>query len=166
MDAGTFKKVWLCHWESLYRAAYGILGDSAAAKDAVCEAYLRLWKARFTLSDVTGPLPYSLMVLRNVCLDAVRRQKVRKTLPLDENAPSGEATPETALMVRDRLRRVESLMETLPEKEREVLRMRVYEGMSYSDISKKTGLSEGNLRVLLSQARKYLRTHENDLKTD
>ena len=48
-------------------------------------------------------------------------------------------------------------MAALPENQRKLLTMRVLEGLSYQEISQKTGLSPLNIRVQVSLARKKLK---------
>ena len=48
-------------------------------------------------------------------------------------------------------------IDRLPRRQQEVIRMYVFEEMSYNEISEKTGMSNLTLRVLLSNARKSLR---------
>jgi len=50
-------------------------------------------------------------------------------------------------------------MESLPPAQKEALRLRVFEGMSYKDMALATGKSEGSLRVLVNSARKTLRAY-------
>jgi RNA polymerase sigma-70 factor (ECF subfamily) len=64
---------------------------------------------------------------------------------------------------KEKLRRVLAIIEGLPPKQREVIRQRIFEERSYEEISQSTGLSENNLRVLLSMARKTIRSkYEKD----
>ena len=58
---------------------------------------------------------------------------------------------------KDTLSRVMKEMERLPEKQAKVLRMRAVEGLEYDEIARRTGLSQVNIRVLISIARKTLK---------
>ena len=58
---------------------------------------------------------------------------------------------------KDTLARVMKEMERLPEKQAKVLRMRAVEGLEYDEIARRTGLSQVNIRVLISIARKTLK---------
>ena len=65
--------------------------------------------------------------------------------------------PDVEMMSRERLRTIMNLIEKLPEKQRLVVQHRILESMEYPDISRLMGLSEGNLRTLLSLARDRIR---------
>jgi RNA polymerase sigma-70 factor (ECF subfamily) len=58
---------------------------------------------------------------------------------------------------RDRLRNLIRAIDNLPQKQAEVLKMRTLEGLEYEEISQRTGLSQINIRVLISKARKTLK---------
>lgn len=59
---------------------------------------------------------------------------------------------------REKLERVLAAIERLPARQRDVMKMYVLEEMSYDEIEKRTGMSNLTLRVLLSNARKSLRS--------
>ena len=59
---------------------------------------------------------------------------------------------------REKLERVMAAIERLPARQRDVMKMYVFEEMSYEEIAEKTGMSNLTLRVLLSNARKSLRS--------
>ena len=65
--------------------------------------------------------------------------------------------PEKLLSEKDYLNRLISEIDKLPKKQAEVLKMRALEGLEYEKISRRTGLSQVNIRVLISIARKTLK---------
>lgn len=163
MDKERFKRIWLPFSDRFYRVAYYILEDRAEAEDAVQDLFVRLWNRRS--EEVLNPFAYGVSVLKNICLDKVRRRHGgsvddEEAEAVMDNIPG----PDEALVNRDSLRRLGELIEELPENQRNVLEMRVYKSMSYEDISRATGLSEVHLRVLLSAARKTLRQKMEALK--
>ena len=67
------------------------------------------------------------------------------------------APPDKQLEEKEALKAVMKDMAALPENQRKLLTMRVLEGLSYQEISQKTGLSALNIRVQVSLARKKLK---------
>jgi RNA polymerase sigma-70 factor (ECF subfamily) len=65
--------------------------------------------------------------------------------------------PDKTANERDRLRNLIRAIDNLPQKQAEVLKMRTLEGLEYEEISQRTGLSQINIRVLISKARKTLK---------
>lgn len=65
--------------------------------------------------------------------------------------------PDKQLSEKDYLNRLIAEIDKLPKKQAEVLKMRALEGLEYEKISRRTGLSQVNIRVLISIARKTLK---------
>ena len=81
----------------------------------------------------------------------------RKASGMPDMASEEEAVDER-MSGRQRIDAIKAKMEQLPEKERMVLRMKVFEDLSYEEIQERTGIGYLSLRVLLSNARRKVRT--------
>lgn len=152
-----FRNIWMPLSERFYRAAYYMLESQQDAEDAVQELYLKLWRSRDNLSGLRNPVAYGLSLLKNICLDRIRRREVRKAEPLDLATPSESPPHDRRTDAKDMLKLVMREMDKLPQKQAEVMKMMVLEGLDYKEISKRTGLSQVHVRVLISAARKTLK---------
>lgn len=160
MPGEEFKKIWLPLSGRFYRVAYYLLENEQDAKDIVQDLYIRLWSRRAFLYDIDKPEAYGVRILKNLCIDKIRKASSSAALGLEQaknEVVSSETSPVSALIDRDLLEKVLSCVETLPEKQASVLKMRVLEGLDYDEMEERTGLSQINLRVILSLARKSLR---------
>ena len=157
MTEAAFHTVWIPLQERFYRIAFYILEDSADASDAVQDLYLKLWNLRDSLDIVKEPAAYGSMLIRNLCIDRIRRQKL--SAPLSE-VMLEKAPPDEELEQKESLSMVSEAMAKLPPGQQKLLRLRVLQGLSYEEISKKTGLSSLNIRVQVSQARKKLKNEK------
>ena len=154
MTSQAFQDTWMPLQGRFYRIAFYILEQEADAKDAVQELYLKLWNLRDSLEMVQNPSAYGTLMLKNLCIDRIRR--ARPAEPPDE-AAALEPPADDALESREQLQAVIKAMDKLPQGQRKLLRLRVLEGLSYEEIAKKTGLSPLNIRVQVSLARKKIR---------
>lgn len=152
-----FRNIWMPFADRFYRAAYYMLESPQDAEDAVQELYLRLWKSRESLHDLRNPLSYGLSLLKNICIDRIRRREIRKHETLDVGTRVADSPPETVLAARDELRHVLAEVDRLPDKQAQVMRMMVLENLDYGKIAERTGLSQVHVRVLVSMARKTLK---------
>nr|MCR5351553.1 RNA polymerase subunit sigma-70 [Bacteroidales bacterium] len=59
---------------------------------------------------------------------------------------------------KERLAKVLDAIKSLPDRQRTVLTLRTLDGLSYEEITARTGIGNLTLRVLLSQARRKLKT--------
>ena len=156
MTREQFIKLYLPLQNDLYRVACYMLESQQDAEDAVQDLYLRLYDGLDALDSVREPRAYCITLIRNICIDRIRkaRQSGTDTLP---QVPMDETPQDERLSQRQQLEQVLGRMSRLSRREQEVLRMKVFDSLSYEQIQARTGLSYLNLRVVLSNARRKLR---------
>lgn len=142
--------------DGLYRVAYYILESQSDAQDAVQDLFIKLWNTREQLDTVLNLKAYCTTLMKNLCIDRLRREsKVQSTELTFDMAETRQI--EDDYMTKEKLKRVMTAIGKLPARQRDVMRMYVFEEKSYDEIAKITGMSNLTLRVLLSNARKSLR---------
>ena len=137
--------------QKLYREAYRMLCDQFEAEDAVQNLYLRLWEQREQLDTLIAPEAYCLKMLRNICIDRWRVIRQRDEGILDDEMLVADAPPDN-----DTKDFIEHFLAVLPNEHRRVMQMHM-QGMPYDEIATLVGLSEGNIRVIISRIRKRFR---------
>ena len=143
--------------DGLYRVAYYMLESQTDAQDAVQDLFIKLWGNRDQLDTVLNFKAYCTTLMKNLCIDRLRREsKMAGVEPGPDLADSRQIDEDYD--AREKLERVLAAIERLPVRQRDVMKMYVLEEMSYDEISEKTGMSNLTLRVLLSNARKSLRS--------
>lgn len=152
-----FRSIWIPYADRFYRVAYHLLESQQDAEDAVQELYLKLWASRSQLGAVRNPVAYGLSLLKNICIDRIRRREIRVYQPLDPGLRTERPSPDIGLVAKDLLKLIMLEIDKLPDRQAEVMRLMVLEDLGYEDISKRTGLSQVHVRVLVSTARKTLK---------
>ena len=84
-----------------------------------------------------------------------RRSKV--SVPSELPEPEWPGRQDEAVDEKQRLAKVLDAIKSLPDRQRTVLTLRTLDGLSYEEISERTGIGNLTLRVLLSQARRKLK---------
>lgn len=157
MTEALFHKTYLPLSLTLYRIAYYILESQVEAEDAVQDLYVKLWESRESLDQIKSPKAYCIRILKNLCLDRIRKANLlRFQEALPEKAYGPE--PDDGIDAKARLNKVLEAVKALPERQREVLVLRTVEGLSYEEISARTGINYLTCRVLLSQARSKIKS--------
>ena len=158
MTENQFHKEYLSLAETLYRVAFYMLESEAEAEDAVQEVFLKLWDTRDSLDGVRSPKAYSITLLKNLCLDRIRRAR---HLCFPEQLPEQPAPhlQDDEMDERMRLDKVLKAIKALPDRQREILLLRTVEGLSYEEIAERTGMNYLTLRVLLSRARTTIKNN-------
>lgn len=154
MTRQAFQETWIPLQGRFYRMAFYMLENEADARDAVQDLYLRLWNLRDHLEIIREPSAYGARMLKNLCIDRIRR-----CLPADslEEGMVIKGPPDEELERREDVAAVRKAIGQLPESQRKLLSLRVLQGLSYEEISRQTGLSGLNIRVQVSLARKKLK---------
>lgn len=140
-----------------------LAGDAESARDAVQDTFLRYFKNPPVSDDLESLAPWLFTVCRRLLIDYQRKSKrlipmtAAATLTLDNTLDESTPEPARALESKDDSNRLHSLIRTLPERQRELVRLKFEAGLSYRDIASATGLSVSNVGTLLHQAVQSLR---------
>ena len=161
MDLHCFKERYLTLSEKLYRVAFYILESRSDAEDALQELYLKLWQGNAFLDKVQNPLAYSIRLLKNICIDRIRLSR-KVTLTDDFTEPYDSNYEDEQIDSRLRLDKVLSAIKSLPERQRQIVTLRLLEGKTFDEIASITGLNYLTIRVMLSRARKVLKRYKTD----
>lgn len=155
------KEIWLTLSGRFYRVACYLLDSQEDAEDAVQELYLKIFSGSKNMMDVRNPVAYGTTLLRNICIDRIRRRNAVRAEEIQEYIVSDTSGPDETFACRDALKSLLQEMEKLPEKQSRALKMRAFEGLEYHEIAKRMRLSQVNVRVLISIARKQLKRRMN-----
>jgi RNA polymerase sigma factor (sigma-70 family) len=135
-----------------------VTGEEERARDAVQETFLRLVRER---REAVEPhlAEWLFTVCRNVALDMRRRERVMERTDGEraDERPGGEPEPVAVLEQDERRGRVLALLERLPARQQEVLRLRFQAGLTYKEIQRVTGHSLGNVGYLIHVGIRTLR---------
>lgn len=157
MDAETFKQVFLPHHQKLYRIAFRIVQNQIYAEDIVQETYIKLWEKRTDLDDINNAEAFSIIVLRNNCLDFLRRSKDGMTQELIPDNTTSDVSMIESIEINDKASIIKSIINQLPEQQKQILQFKDCDGYTHEEIEMITGLNAVNIRVILSRARKSVR---------
>lgn len=139
----------------LLRTAYLLTGDRNAVEDLLQATLMRTALQWERARD--APDAYAYRVLVNLVHDRRRRlgRRVRET-DLDPNAIAvyNQADPADAILDREVML---SAVKLLPARQREVLALRFYAGLSVSETAAAMGTSEGSVKTHTSRALAKLR---------
>jgi RNA polymerase sigma-70 factor, ECF subfamily len=140
----------------VYRFALRLTRDPHAAEDLTQETFLRAWKQQRLLRHPQAIHVWLFRIAANLWRDQLRRGKLRvaKAGPLPEDFASDVPGAEQTVDDQDDLRRALEALETLPERQREVLYLCACEGLSAAEVSAILGISVDAVKANLSLARK------------
>ena len=145
----------------VYRHCLQVLRHPHDAEDAAQETMLRAFRA-FGGYHGNGVASWLYRIAHHVCLDRLKSaQRKHETLSVDDEhsaEPADSAqTPEEQLLSKARDERLWAQIARLPREMQLTLRLYYGENLSYTQIAKACGVSEGTVKSRLNRARTVLR---------
>lgn len=148
-----------------YLFALQLTGNPDDALDVAQEALLRLFGTLARVDPERPIRPYLLRIVRNLVWDQLRKRRVRKTRSLEDEGrelvldpPDPSLGPEDLAARRELQRILWTQLATLPARQREVVALRDYMGLSYAEIARALRIPVGTVMSRLHRGRARLRT--------
>ncbi len=162
-DAAAFQAIFTRYQDRIYNYVCRMVGDPIEAQDLTQDSFIKAYKALQRGDAPANPSAWLYRIASRTCLDALRRRRLIRWLPLSKlrgrRQPSGRdaESPEQHLLRAQERDRIRQALEQLPPRYRMVLLLREYEGLSYKQIAQATGDSLGTVKVTLYRARERCR---------
>jgi RNA polymerase sigma-70 factor (ECF subfamily) len=160
-----------CAFERLF----GILGprlhgffmrsfnSAAIADDLTQTTFLRVHRARAEYRRELPVRPWVFTIAARVRVDELRRQRRRaedaddEALATDDGAPASADMPEAAVATRQLVARVRGALDQLPESQRVIVHLHRYEELTFVEIARVLGTTEGAVKLRAFRAYERLR---------
>ena len=161
-DLAAFNALVLEHQSLVFSLCLRQLGQRQAAEDATQETFIAAWRA---LPSLRGPFrPWLLRIAVNACTDEQRRRGRRPSASLDvaleeglPEPPDAGPSPEKSTLDSETRRRLESLLQRLPEDQRLAVVLCDVEGLDYGEIASVLGVNLGTVKSRIARGRARLR---------
>jgi RNA polymerase sigma factor (sigma-70 family) len=140
----VFDQLYRSNRDDVYAYAAGLLQDRTAAEDVTATAFERAYRKRARFDPRRGSARAWLFgIARNAALDELRRRGRQATLAADPVDLEGLATAHHAEQSERRLV-VMAALETLDPRERELVALKFFAGLSNTEIARVLGVTESN----------------------
>jgi len=152
----TFESVFASHHGALVRRATGMTRDSEVAEDLVQEAFVRLAREVELGRSPENPKAWLHHVVQNLVRSWGRHRTVVDRYAATYVPPPTIGSPEAAVLLAERARSIQDVLETLSPVERSSLLLAA-EGYSGKEISVRLGRTPEATRTLMCRARAKVR---------
>ena len=154
--------------QALRRTIARYVHHATIVDDLFQEISLKVMRRIDSVRDPQAIRGWLFQLARNACLDWLRAQDRRPTTPtefLEHHTAGGELgrNPAERFMANERIVAVQRAVAELPESQREVLRLRVDEGLDHEAIAARLGISRQAVEVRLCRGRARLKEHLEDI---
>lgn len=174
-DQDAFEQLVRAYDQSVLRLAMNLLRSPEDAHDVYQEAFLRVFRNldnfRFDCSFHT----WLYRIVTNLCLDQLRKRKVRKEEPSLVSTPEGtrdrldsvsedraDGDPQRRLLSGELRHKVKEVLGGLTPRERMVFELRHYQGLRLRKIGEMLGTTEEAAKNCLFRATQKMRTALGD----
>lgn len=158
-NATAFEIIYDRYWKRLFVVATNKLGDVYEAEDVVQELFIELWRNRKNTQIIHTVNTYLASALKYKILRS-RIKRDKKEIELNNYASTKKEQdnePEEYLTFEELQTKLDTLVNTLPEKCRLVYKMNKEDGMSSEEISEELNLSKRTVESHLYRAMKTLK---------
>jgi RNA polymerase sigma-70 factor (ECF subfamily) len=163
-DAGAFERLFRSLAPSIHAFLVRSVGRGAVAEDLLQTTFLKIHAAREAWNG-ERLRPWAFTIAARVRGDWYRRQG-RAELKIDGDEvvdPDPRSDPGDALIAEERAERVRAALDRLPEPQRVVVHLHRFEGLSFAEVGKVLGISEGAAKLRAFRAYGQLRALLSDL---
>lgn len=167
LDKQDFEVLFKTHFSSLCRFAMKYVGDMDDSKDIVHAVFINLWKRKDTVDVDTSLKSYLFTSVHNRCLNYIRDQKkmVHHALPIEQMDLLNYVESRDFVVENETIDQINTALDALPEKCREIFLLSRFEGLKYREIAEKLNLSVKTVETQVSRALKQLKESLKDLIT-
>ncbi len=149
----TLRELFESEETPLLRYAFSLTGRRAVAEEIVQEVFLLL-HGRF--NDVDSPRAWLFRSVRNKAFDHLRAHRREVFVDEQPDSPGGNESPETLLVRMEAMGLLRQVLQELSEPDRQLIRLKYFENLKYSEIGAQTGLGIGNVGYRLHHILKEL----------
>lgn len=160
------------HQQRLFSFIYSKVQDRDITEDIFQDTFIKVIRTlkKGNYNEEGKFLPWVMRIAHNLIIDFFRKNnrmpKFKNTDEFDifSVLGDGELNAEKRMVKEQILSDVRDLVEELPEEQKQVLKMRIYNDMSFNEISENTGVSIntalGRMRYALINLRKIIETNK------
>lgn len=158
-SAQAFDELFRMHHSALCGYAYKIVLDRDEAKEVAQQCFVALWERRAQAGEILSVKSFLFRSAHNMCLNRFKHQKIKERYASDEEyfLQSCYVSEFDNTYHEDLHHQIKTAVEDLPEKNREVFKLRYFRGFDTQEVSEELGISPRTVETHISTAFRFLR---------
>jgi len=173
-DVNSFEIIVGRYEKMIYNLAMTKLQNRENAQDISQECFLRAYKMLRSYRTDSAFSTWIYKICQNLIFDYFRKNKNIKTVSLSGSDWSGDAgdaelkeidiadtsgEPSEQIIRNEKIEKIRELINSLPEDLKEIIVLRDFQNLSYSDISEMLDIEIGTVKSRLNRAREKLKNY-------
>ena len=156
-NSRAFDKIFNDHYQNLCRFACSIVHDQDTSQSLVQQVFVNLWETRGSLDNIERLVPYITAMVRNQCLNSIKREK--RSIGLTE-IPANfnfDNSTQDQIDMRDFEEHLIIALTSLPDRCKVAFEYSRFENLTNKEISLKMDISVKGVEALIGRSLKLLR---------
>jgi RNA polymerase sigma factor (sigma-70 family) len=163
-DQKALSKIVALHYRGLYNYGYRFSQDGDFVKDCLQDLFMELWERRDRLSESSSVKSYLLKALRHKMInESLRFKRFKMQDHLSFLSEANESAVESLIIEADshneRSTRLKTIISKLTGRQQEVVYLRFYHGLEYSEITQIMEMERQSVANLLHRSLKEIKAH-------
>ncbi len=132
-----------------------ILNDRETAQEVAQEVYIQVWRTAGTFdSGRSSALAWITTIARSRAIDRLRSEGSRRSAMegVEGEAPRHVADPSEEASLAERRARVRAALGSLPAEQRSAIELAFFEGLTHSEIARRTDIPLGTVKTRIRAA--------------
>ncbi len=165
-DENAFKTLFDRYYKKLLDYAFTFTGDLQEAEDIVQQTFITLWSHRKKIDSKKSIKSYLYRITHNNYIDTYRKQKHKESFfdEIKERALRDRINDDDDEIIAQRILKLKDVIETLPDKCKEILQMNKFQGLKYTEIADLLDISvktvESHMNTAFKKIRKAFKSDE------
>jgi RNA polymerase sigma-70 factor (ECF subfamily) len=158
-DEAAFEYIYHLIHQKIYCFILRYIQDSSHAQELTQRFFIRLWEKRQLLSPDKPLEAQAFVIARNLVIDELRKMAREKSFIeyfWSRRKPTSTLTEETVLF-NDLQEHFEAVVESLPQRRREIFKLSRHQGLTYQEIAHELSISPKTVEIQMSKALKVVR---------
>ncbi len=155
----SFKGLFEYQYADLLRFGLRICFDRALVKDTIQDVFFEIWKKRAQLPVVKNHSAYLKQILKRKLIKKIN-EKNKKQIAVSNNRRPSESYETELIRQQDeknKKQKLEQAFQYLTPKQREIIKLRFFEGLSYDEIADKTATQKRTIYNQIHSSLKVLK---------
>ncbi len=155
-DKAEYDKMFDYYYNPLCSFAYSYLKNAHIVEDIIVDVFAHIWEKRSSLDIKSSLKNYLLTLAKNFTVNYIRQNKIQFV----DIGNLTEITEEDDFQYLENIeiqKKLEDLINDLPDQRRIVLKMAVFEGKTYKEIAEELGVTVNTIKTQMSRSYKYLK---------
>jgi len=155
----AFNFIFRKYYKVLVVQSVRFVHDQDTAQSLVQNCFIKFWEKRHELQNIENLCSYLFIMMRNKSIDHLRKQQRMHSVPLTVNSDFLESVTDETIDANDLSTHLWQAIAVLPERCRKAFEFSRIDGLTYSQIAQKMGISNKAVEALISRSLKLLRAN-------